>query len=118
MIGLVVGIAASSNFPLLLLAIYWRGLTTRGAVLGGCAGLLGSLVFTILGPSVWVKVLGHAAPIFPLDPPTLVTMPLAFAVCIGVSLLDHGPRAVRDRAGFEEQRNRMRGGAALPAAAE
>jgi len=115
---LVVGIAASSNFPVLLLAVYWRGLTTAGAVSGGGVGLAGAIVFTVLGPSVWVKVLGHAAPIFPLDPPTLLTMPLAFVVCIGVSLLDRSRRAERDRSGYAEQRARMMGGAPLGAAAE
>jgi len=87
-------------------------------VLGGSVGLVGSILLTVLGPSVWVKVLGYPAPIFPLDPPTLVMMPLAFAVCIGVSLLDTSRRAHLDRAGYGEQRNKMLGGAALPAAAE
>lgn len=111
LVGLVVGIAASSNFPLLVLAIYWRGLTTRGAVLGGSAGLLSSIVLTGLGPAVWVKTLGYAAPIFPLDPPTLVAMPLAFVVAIGVSLTDRSRRGAVDRAGFAEQQRRMAGGA-------
>ncbi len=114
LVGLVVGIAAASNFPLLVLAIYWRGLTTWGAVLGGSTGLLASVVLTVLGPAVWVKTLGHAAPVFPLDPPTLVAMPLAFAVAIGVSLLDRSRRAVMDRAGFAEQQMRMAGGAGAP----
>jgi cation/acetate symporter len=100
LISLVVGIAASSNFVLLVLAIYWRGLTTRGAVIGGGVGLASSIVLTVLGPAVWVKTLGFAAPVFALDPPTLVTMPLAFAVCIGVSLLDRSRQAARDRAQF------------------
>ncbi|MGI4859167.1 MAG: sodium:solute symporter family transporter [Janthinobacterium lividum] len=109
LIGLVVGIAAASNFPLLLLSLYWRGLTTRGAVAGGCTGLALSVMLTVLGPSVWVKVLGHAAPIFPMDPPTLVALPAAFAVCIVVSLLDRSRRGNIDRAGFDEQYRRMQG---------
>jgi len=116
LVGLVVGIAAASNFPLLVLAIYWRGLTTWGAVLGGSTGLAASIGLTVLGPPVWVRVLGHAAPVFPLDPPTLVAMPLAFAVCIGVSVLDRSRRAAVDRAGYAEQSRRMMGGAALAAA--
>ena len=116
LVGLVVGIAAASNFPLLVLAIYWRGLTTWGAVLGGSTGLLASIGLTILGPPVWVKVLGHAAPVFPLDPPTLVAMPLAFAVCSVVSVLDRSRRAAMDRAGYAEQSRRMMGGSALAAA--
>ncbi len=116
LIGLVVGIAAASNFPLLLLSLYWRGLTTLGAVLGGSTGLVLSVGLTVLGPSVWVKVLGHPAPIFPLDPPTLVALPAAFAVCIGVSLLDRSSRAATDRAGYLEQSRRMRGSAVMAAA--
>ena len=118
LVALVVGIAAASNFPLLLLAVYWRGLTTAGAVLGGSTGLVASIGLTILGPAIWVKVLGHATPIFPLDPPTLVAMPLAFAVAIGVSLADRSRRAQTDRAGFAEQERRMAGVSGAMVAAE
>ena len=78
--------AASANFPVLLLAIYWRCLTTAGALAGGVTGLVSAVGLTFIGPSIWVKVLGHAAPIFPYDPPAIVTIPLAFVVAIGVSL--------------------------------
>ena len=101
LITLVVGVSASTNFPLLLLAIYWRGLTTAGAVTGGIVGLVSSVTMVVLGPAVWVTTLGHAAPIVALDPPTLVTMPLAFAVCIGVSLMDRSRQAATDRAAFD-----------------
>jgi cation/acetate symporter len=116
LVALVIGIAASSNFPLLLLAIYWRGLTTMGAVLGGSAGLASSIILTVLGPAVWVKVLGHPTPAVALDPPTLVTMPLAFAVAIGVSLLDQSRQAAQDRADFDRQTATT--GSAMPLAAE
>ncbi len=115
-ISLVVGIAAAPNFPLLLLALYWKGLTTRGAVPGGATGLVLSVVFSALGPAVWVKVLGHAQPIFPLDPPALVALPLAVLVCVVVSLLDGSRRAELDRAGFVRQDRCMKGGAVLAAA--
>lgn len=103
LITLVVGVSASTNFPLLLLAIYWRGLTTTGAVAGGIVGLVASVAMTVLGPAVWVTALGHATPVVALDPPTLVTMPLAFIVCIGVSLLDRSRQAAQDRAAFDRQ---------------
>ncbi len=86
-VGLAFAVAASANFPVLLLAIYWRGLTTAGALAGGITGLVSAVTLTIIGPAVWVKVLGHAAPIFPYDPPAIVTIPLAFLVTIGVSLM-------------------------------
>ena len=85
--GLAFAVAASANFPVLLLAIYWRGLTTAGALAGGVAGLISAVGLTVIGPAIWVKVLGHAAPIFPYDPPAIVTVPLAFAVTYAVSVL-------------------------------
>jgi cation/acetate symporter len=85
MVGLAFAVAASANFPVLLLAIYWRGLTTAGALAGGVTGLVSAVLLTIIGPGIWVKVLGHTAPIFPYDPAAIVTVPLAFAVTIAVS---------------------------------
>jgi cation/acetate symporter len=82
MIGLAFSIACSSTFPVLVLAIYWNRLTPTGAVVGGSVGLLSSLLLTVLGPAIWVKVLGHANPVFPMDPPALVTVPLAFLACV------------------------------------
>lgn len=80
-------IAASANFPILFLAIYWRKLTIGGALAGGIAGLTSAIILLILGPTVWVKLLGFAAPIFPSEYPTLITMPLAFIVAWVTSLM-------------------------------
>ena len=88
MISLAFAISCSSTFPVLLLSIYWSGLTTRGAIAGGSAGLIAALILTILGPSMWVSVLGFATPMVSLDPPTLISMPLGFFVCWLVSFLD------------------------------
>ena len=119
LVSLSISVAASTNFPLLLLAIYWRGLTTRGAVLGGVTGLVTSVVLTVLGPAVWVRALGYPAPVIPLDPPTLITMPLAFAVCVGVSLLDRSAQARRDGAEYDAQQEQPREmDGALPVPAE
>ena len=79
-------IAASATFPILLLSLFWSRLTTRGAVWGGSAGLVVALLAIILGPSVWVSVIGNETPIFPYQYPTIVSMPLAFAVAVGISL--------------------------------
>jgi cation/acetate symporter len=87
MVGLAFAVAASANFPVLLLALYWRGLTTAGAVAGGVTGLVSAVALTVIGPGIWVKVLGHTAAIFPYDPPAIVTVPLAFAVTFAVSML-------------------------------
>ncbi len=115
MVSLAFAVACSSTFPLLLLSIYWRGLTTRGAVIGGSVGLFAALALTILGPPVWVKVLGFAAPVFPIDPPTIVTMPLAFVACWLASVLDRSRQAVSDRDRFGMQTAQAIGGNAVPA---
>lgn len=85
--GLVFAIAASACFPILVMAMFWSRLTTAGAVAGGFTGLILSVGLIIAGPSVWVQILGHTAPIFPLSQPTIVSAPSAFIVMIVVSLL-------------------------------
>ncbi|PWC37668.1 cation acetate symporter [Azospirillum sp. TSO35-2] len=103
MVGLAFAIAASANFPVLILAMFWRGLTTRGAVAGGTAGLVTAVGLTILGPGIWVKVLGFAQPVFAWDTPALISMPVAFAVIGLVSRFDRSvDRAAEDDV-FEEQ---------------
>ncbi len=71
MVGLAFSIAASCNFPIILLSMYWKGLTTRGAVAGGWSGLLVAVTLMILGPTIWVSILGHEKPIYPYEYPAL-----------------------------------------------
>ncbi len=79
-------VAASALFPLLILALYWKPLSTAGALAGGGTGLVGAITCLILGPDVWVALLGHAAPIFPVQYPTVLAMPFAFVMAFAVSL--------------------------------
>ncbi|MDN7901165.1 cation acetate symporter [Burkholderia cepacia] len=103
MVGLVAAVAASANFPVLAMSIFWRGMTTRGAVLGGGLGLVSAVTLTVLSKSVWVDVLHHAhAPVF-LDNPALVSVPLAFVGIVVGSLADRGERARRERDAFAQQ---------------
>ncbi len=85
--ALAFAVAASTNFPVLILTLYWDRTTARGAIAGGLAGLISSILLILAGPAVWVGVLGNPAPLFPSDYPTLVTAPLAFGVAILVSLI-------------------------------
>jgi cation/acetate symporter len=78
-------VAASTTFPLLMLSIYWRGLTAWGAVAAGVVGLVSSVGLIILSPTFWVRVLGNDEAIFPSDYPALVSMSLAFAAALLVS---------------------------------
>jgi cation/acetate symporter len=105
MVGLAFAIAASCNFPVLLTSLVWRGMTTRGAVIGGFLGLITGLVGVILSPSVWELVLGHpkgSAP-FPYTNPALFSMTLAFIGIYVFSKLDTSARAAKDKAGFDAQ---------------
>ncbi|MCE1186330.1 MAG: cation acetate symporter [Rhodocyclales bacterium] len=103
MVALAFGIAASANFPVLILSMYWKGLTTRGAVMGGYAGLVAAVLLVLFSKSVWVTVLGNAQALFPYDQPALFSMPLAFLVTFIVSKLDNSPEAVAERERFGDQ---------------
>ena len=103
MVGLAFGIAASANFPVLILSMYWPGLTTRGAIVGGYAGLLSAVILVVLSKLVWVSVLGNAQAIFPYDQPALFSMPLAFLVTIVVSMLDKSRAAEAEKKAFGDQ---------------
>lgn len=103
-VSLTFSIAASSNFPVLLLSIYWRRLTTRGAVIGGTMGLITAVVLTILSPTVWVQVLGHARAIFPYEYPALFSMLVAFVGIYAFSVTDRSARGAWERASYENQR--------------
>ncbi|CAD5106876.1 cation acetate symporter [Zestomonas carbonaria] len=116
LVGLTFGVAASANFPVLIMAMYWKDLTTRGALWGGFAGLASALVLVILSPAVWVTVLGNAEAIFPYDHPALFSMPLAFLVIVVVSKLDTSTRAARERDAFEDQFVRAQTGLGAAAA--
>ncbi|WP_425249154.1 cation/acetate symporter ActP [Bradyrhizobium brasilense] len=103
MAGLALSVAASCNFPVLAMAMFWRGTTTRGAVAGGLAGLVASVVLVVLSKTVWVAVLGFPTALFPYDNPALVSMPLAFLFVWLFSVTDRSERAAREREAFAAQ---------------
>ena len=101
--NMALAVAGSANAPVLLLSMYWRGLTTRGAAWGCLAGLVSSVVLIILGPQVWVDVIGMEKAIFPYTYPTIVSAPLAFVTAWLLSIMDNSARADKERAAFTEQ---------------
>jgi cation/acetate symporter len=103
MVGLTFGIAASANFPVLILSMYWKDLTTRGAVAGTLAGLGAAVLFVTLSKAVWVTVLGNPAPLFPYEQPALFSMPIAFLVSFLVSKFDRSVSAKAEREAFGDQ---------------
>jgi len=103
MVGLAFSIAASCNFPVLFLSMFWSRLTTRGAVYGGWLGLISAVTLMILGPTVWVKVLGHAQAIFPYEYPALFSMALAFIGIWFFSVTDKSQNASEEHQKFFPQ---------------
>jgi|GEM_PF-7628 len=87
MVGLAFSIAASCNFPIILLSMYWSKLTTRGAMIGGWLGLLTAVILMILGPTIWVQILGHESAIFPYEYPALFSIAVALSSASGASPL-------------------------------
>ena len=103
MVGLAFVIAASANFPVLLMSMFWSRMTTRGAVLGGWIGLVSSVTLLILGPTVWKSVLGNPAALFPYDNPGVFTIPLSFLAIWFFSITDNSKAAQDEREAYKAQ---------------
>lgn len=103
MVGLAFAIAASANFPILFLSMFWSRLTTRGALVGGMLGLSTAMILVILGPTVWVDVLGNSDPIFPYKYPALFSVSMAFISIWFFSITDKSQRALKEHEFFEGQ---------------
>ncbi|MHB1236526.1 MAG: cation/acetate symporter ActP [Gallionella sp.] len=102
-VALTFSIAACTNFPILVLSIFWRGLTTRGAVLGGYTGIFGSIGLLIIGPTVWTKVLNMGPAIFPYDFPTFVVLPAVLVVAYIASVTDSSESGKKEQAAYDAQ---------------
>ena len=87
-VGLVFSVAASTLCPLLVLGIWWRGLTAAGAVAGLAVGAVSSAIATVLTITGWINqgVLG-GWPATVVGYPAAVTVPLAFATMVVASRL-------------------------------
>ena len=105
MVGLAFAIAASANFPIIVLSMFWSKLTTRGALIGGFMGLISATVMVILGPTVWESVLANpkgSAP-FPYDNPAIFSVTLAFLGSWFFSVIDKSENARAEERAFEAQ---------------
>ena len=112
MVSLAFAIAASANFPVLLMSVLWKGCTTRGAVIGGFLGLISSVALTVVSPAVWEATLGNpkGSAWFPYTSPALFSMTIGFVGIWLFSILDGSKRATQDKAGFLAQQVRSETG--------
>src|SRR5690606_167396 len=104
MVGLAFSVAACANFPVLVLSMFWKGLTTRGAVIGGVAGLVTAVTLIVRSKAVWVDTLGISdTPVVPFNGPALFAMPLSFLCCWLFSVTDSSAQAQAERKAFDAQ---------------
>ena len=113
MVGLAFAIAATTNFPILILSIYWKNLTTRGAVIGGSAGLFIVILLVILGPVVWVDIFGNSKAIFPYKYPALFSMIVTFLGIWFFSKTDKSKNSTAEKKLFESQYFRSQTGVGI-----
>jgi cation/acetate symporter len=96
LVGLAFVVAASANFPAILLALFWRRFNTVGAVTGIAFGLLSSLFFIVMSPPVWPgadSATGSPLGSFGLENPAIYCIPLGFLGCwLGTVLSSERPR--------------------------
>jgi cation/acetate symporter len=104
MVGLAFSIAASANFPALLLSMTWKRFTTKGAVASMITGTASTLILILLSQTVWKDLLGNPEAILSLKNPGVITVPLSFLVGIVVSLSSRERDA---EIGFDAAQHRM-----------
>ncbi|MCF3943662.1 solute symporter family protein [Oceanobacillus alkalisoli] len=99
LVSLAFCIAASANLPVILYTVYWKRFNTAGAVSALLTGLFSALILVSMSPSVFSPVEGAALfvgePIFPIDNPAIVSVPLGFLAGIIGTLLSKEYNAVR-----------------------
>jgi cation/acetate symporter len=103
MVGLAFAVAASCNFPVLLMSVFWKGTTTRGSVIGGFLGLVSAVAMVVLSKAVWVQTLGFSEAIFPYDNPALFSMTIAFVGIWLFSKTDSSAQAKKEQAAYDAQ---------------
>ena len=83
MVGLAFAVAASANFPALLLALTWRRFNTAGAITGVLFGTISSVALVIISPTVWPgpDSEGGALGWYDLANPGIISIPLGFIGC-------------------------------------
>ena len=89
LVGWAFSVAASANLPSLIMLIFWKGTTKQGITAAITVGLISSLSWILLSADTFKDVYGidPTKALVPFSQPGIVTIPLGFAVLVGVSLL-------------------------------
>jgi cation/acetate symporter len=97
MVGLAFAVAASANFPALLLALIWRRFNTTGAITGVLFGVISSIALVIISPTVWPGPDSEGGMLswYSLANPGIISIPLGFFGCWLGTVLSSEPESVR-----------------------
>ena len=103
LVALAFAVAASANLPVIVLSLFWKRFTTRGAVIGLGTGLAASILLIILSPSIMgvdppgvttaARHLIQSPPLFPLENPGILSIPLGFLGAVFGTLIGREPAA-------------------------
>lgn len=88
LVGWAFAVAASANFPAIIMVLFWKRTTAAGVVSAILVGMSAALAIILLGPDMFVRYgMERVDAWIPLGQPAILSMPLSFLVLIGVSLL-------------------------------
>lgn len=88
LVGWAFSIAASANFPSIIMMLFWKKTTGKGIVASILTGAVSALTIILLSPSMFERYgLDKSSAPFALDNPAIIAIPLSFAALIIVSLL-------------------------------
>lgn len=92
LVGWAFSVAASANLPALVMLLFWKGTTKQGIIAAVLVGMISSLAWILLSGDTYQAVYGLDLKdaIVPFSQPGIVTIPLGFAVLVGISLLTRG----------------------------
>ena len=103
LVGLAFAVAASANLPAIVFSIFWKRFNTAGAVASLVVGLVSSIGIILISPTIMTidpptvaasaRHLIQHAPIFPLENPGIVSIPLGFLAAILGTLMSREPGA-------------------------
>jgi cation/acetate symporter len=96
LVGAAFSLAASSFFPVLVLGVFWKRTTTRGAIAGMVTGLAVCVYYIVSTYPFFTQMTGFAGQSwFGIEPISsgVFGVPAGFAVAIVVSLCDRPPDA-------------------------
>jgi len=101
LVALAFAVAASANLPVIVLSLFWRRFNTAGVVAGLAVGLFASIGLILVSPSLMnidpptvtgaARHLFQAKPLFPLENPGILSIPLGFLGAIFGTFLSHEP---------------------------